>query len=109
MRDRAMRQESWRRGLEIYPAMAAAEPNAAAPSGRLSGTVTVLRGAYREPLAVVGGLLAAMRARHARSARPRPVRANVSRPARSSGVSTMTVFACGMRHNIIYIYLVQAT
>ena len=39
------------------------EGNAAAPSGRLSGTVTVLRGAYREPLAVVGGLLAAMRAR----------------------------------------------
>jgi translocation and assembly module TamA len=41
----------------------AAEPDAVAPSGRLSGTVTVLRGAYREPLAVVGGLLAAMRAR----------------------------------------------
>jgi len=42
---------------------AAAPPDAAAPSGRLSGTVTVLRGAYREPLAVVGGLLAALRAR----------------------------------------------
>ncbi len=42
----------------------AAGPDAAAPSGRLSGTVTVLRGAYREPLAVVGGLLAALRARN---------------------------------------------
>ena len=41
-----------------------AEPAAAAPSGRLSGTITVLRGAYREPLAVVGGLLAALRARN---------------------------------------------
>jgi outer membrane protein assembly factor BamA len=34
----------------------------AAPSGRVGGTVTVLRGSYREPLAVVGGLLAALRA-----------------------------------------------
>jgi outer membrane protein assembly factor BamA/autotransporter translocation and assembly factor TamB len=41
----------------------ASRPGAAAPSGRLSGAVTVLRGAYREPLAVVGGLLAALRAR----------------------------------------------
>ena len=32
------------------------------PSGRLSGTVTVARGTYREPLAVVTGLLAGMRA-----------------------------------------------
>ena len=32
------------------------------PSGRLSGTVTVVRGSYREPLAVVTGLLAGMRA-----------------------------------------------
>ena len=31
------------------------------PSGRLSGTVTVGRGTYREPLAVVTGLLAGMR------------------------------------------------
>ena len=31
------------------------------PSGRLSGTVTVARGTYREPLAVVTGLLAGMR------------------------------------------------
>ena len=43
---------------------ATAEPGAAAPSGRLSGTITMLRGAYREPLAVVGGLLAALRARN---------------------------------------------
>src|SRR6185436_9095130 len=43
--------------------LGAAPPDAAAPSGRLSGSVTVLRGAYREPLAVVGGLLAALRAR----------------------------------------------
>ncbi|MBI4885495.1 MAG: translocation/assembly module TamB domain-containing protein [Acidobacteria bacterium] len=32
-------------------------------AGELSGTVTVLRGAYREPLAVVTGLLAGLRAR----------------------------------------------
>jgi outer membrane protein assembly factor BamA/autotransporter translocation and assembly factor TamB len=31
------------------------------PAGLLSGTVTVVRGAYREPLAVVTGLLAGMR------------------------------------------------
>ena len=41
----------------------ASAPGQATPGGRLSGTVTVLRGAYREPLAVVGGLLSAMRAR----------------------------------------------
>jgi len=35
----------------------------AAPSGRLSGSITVLRSSYREPLAVVGGLLTALRAR----------------------------------------------
>jgi len=35
----------------------------AAPSGRLSGSMTVLRSSYREPLAVVGGLLTALRAR----------------------------------------------
>jgi outer membrane protein assembly factor BamA/autotransporter translocation and assembly factor TamB len=38
-------------------------PGQAAPSGRLSGSVTVLRSSYREPLAVVGGLLTALRAR----------------------------------------------
>ncbi|MBI2829439.1 MAG: translocation/assembly module TamB domain-containing protein [Acidobacteria bacterium] len=32
------------------------------PSGRLTGTVAVVRGSYREPLAVVTGLLAGMRA-----------------------------------------------
>ena len=41
----------------------ASPAEATAPTGRLSGTITVLRGSYREPLAVVGGLLAAMRAR----------------------------------------------
>ena len=35
----------------------------AAPSGRLSGSLTVLSSSYREPLAVVGGLLTALRAR----------------------------------------------
>ena len=34
-------------------------------SGELAGTVTVLRGAYREPLAVIGGLLSAIQARAA--------------------------------------------
>jgi outer membrane protein assembly factor BamA/autotransporter translocation and assembly factor TamB len=33
------------------------------PSGTLSGTVTVVRGAYRDPLPVVAGLLASARAR----------------------------------------------
>jgi len=42
---------------------AASAPGAAAPSGRLSGSITVLRSSYREPLAVVGGLLTALRAR----------------------------------------------
>ena len=32
------------------------------PMGRLTGTVTIVRGSYREPLAVVTGLLAGMRA-----------------------------------------------
>ena len=41
----------------------AAPSGEAAPSGRLSGSITVLRGSYREPLAVVGGLLTALRAR----------------------------------------------
>ncbi len=40
-----------------------APPGGAAPSGRLSGSMTVLRSSYREPLAVVGGLLTALRAR----------------------------------------------
>ena len=42
---------------------AASPPGEAAPSGRLSGSITVLRSSYREPLAVVGGLLTALRAR----------------------------------------------
>ena len=55
-------------GLELAMAMAAT------PSGRLSGTVTVVRGAYREPLAVVTGLLTALRTRRlAASADPSPV------------------------------------
>ena len=41
---------------------ALAPPGEAAPSGRLSGSITVLRSSYREPLAVVGGLLTALRA-----------------------------------------------
>jgi outer membrane protein assembly factor BamA/autotransporter translocation and assembly factor TamB len=41
----------------------AAPSGEAAPSGRLSGSITVQRGTYREPLAVVGGLLTALRAR----------------------------------------------
>src|SRR5205814_3453930 len=45
-------------------------PGATAPSGRLSGTVTVLRGGYREPLAVVGGLLTALRARRVAATGP---------------------------------------
>jgi len=36
--------------------------SADAGAGKLSGTVTVLRGAYREPMAVVTGLLATLRA-----------------------------------------------
>jgi len=46
--------------LQLDVASAAGQ---AAPDGRLSGTVTVLRGEYREPLAVVGGLLTSLRAR----------------------------------------------
>ena len=42
----------------------ATAPGQAAPGGRLSGHVAVLRGAYRQPIAVVGGLLAALRARN---------------------------------------------
>ena len=42
---------------------ARAPPGEAAPSGRLTGSITVSRAAYREPLAVVGGLLTALRAR----------------------------------------------
>jgi len=42
---------------------ATAEPDAATPTGQITGTVTVLRGSYREPLAVVGGVLAALRTR----------------------------------------------
>ncbi len=43
-------------------------------SGLLSGTVTVVRGSYREPLAVVTGLLAASRARQlAAAAEPSPL------------------------------------
>jgi outer membrane protein assembly complex protein YaeT len=50
--------------------MTAPEPMA----GRISGTVTVVRGSYREPLAVVTGLLAASRAqRLAAAAEPSPL------------------------------------
>src|SRR5436190_20158675 len=50
-----------------------------------------------------------MRARRAKSARPRPVRARDSRALRSSPVSTMSAVVCGMRHTNIYMSLVQAT
>ncbi len=40
----------------------ASAPGQAAPDERLTGMVTILRGAYREPLALVGGLLTSMRA-----------------------------------------------
>jgi outer membrane protein assembly factor BamA/autotransporter translocation and assembly factor TamB len=41
----------------------AAVPGQETPTGTLSGSVTILRSAFREPLALVGGLLASMRAR----------------------------------------------
>jgi len=41
----------------------AAAPGQETPTGTLSGRVTILRSAFREPLALVGGLLASMRAR----------------------------------------------
>ena len=41
----------------------AAVPGQETPTGTLSGRVTILRSAFREPLALVGGLLASMRAR----------------------------------------------
>jgi len=44
------------------------EEGQATPGGRLSGTVTVLHGEYREPLAVVGGILGALQARRAAAA-----------------------------------------
>src|SRR3954447_7536128 len=50
-----------------------------------------------------------MRARRAKSARPRPVRARDSRALRSSPVSTMSAVVCGMRHTNMYMSLVQAT
>ena len=40
-----------------------AAPGQNTPTGTLSGRVTILRSAFREPLALVGGLLASMRAR----------------------------------------------
>ena len=40
-----------------------AAPGQNTPAGTLSGRVTILRSAFREPLALVGGLLASMRAR----------------------------------------------
>lgn len=45
--------------LELTIASGAGQP---APGGRLGGTVTVVRGSYREPLAVVTGVLAGLRA-----------------------------------------------
>ena len=49
------------------------------PSGSVTGTVTVVRGAYRQPLAVVTGLLATLRTRRlAASADPSPVLESLS-------------------------------
>ena len=42
------------------------------PSGRLSGTVTVARSAYREPMAVVTGLLTTLRTRRLAAGGPSP-------------------------------------
>ncbi len=42
--------------------VAASAPGQDLPDGRIEGTVTILRGSYREPLAVVTGLLANLRA-----------------------------------------------
>ena len=48
--------------LSLTAASLAGGPEGREPSGRISGTVTVLQGSYREPLAVVAGILAGMRA-----------------------------------------------
>jgi outer membrane protein assembly factor BamA len=48
--------------LNLAAASLAGAPEGSAPSGRITGTVTVLQGSYREPLAVVTGILAGMRA-----------------------------------------------
>ena len=68
------------------------------PSGRLSGTVTVVRGSYREPLAVVAGLLAGQRAQRLAvgTAEPRPRSSRRwrstlrSSPTRTSSSTTTT-------------------
>jgi outer membrane protein assembly factor BamA len=49
--------------LELVMADPPGEGPGAMPAGRVSGTVTVVRGAYREPMAVVTGMLATLRAR----------------------------------------------
>jgi outer membrane protein assembly factor BamA/autotransporter translocation and assembly factor TamB len=56
-------------------ALALAQPRGQeAPSGEITGTATVVRGFYREPLAVVTGLLASLRTRRlAAAAEPSPL------------------------------------
>ena len=51
---------------------AAPAPGQDLPAGRIEGTVTILRGSYREPLAVVTGLLANLRAAGVAAAAERP-------------------------------------
>ena len=48
--------------LNLAAASLVGGPEGSEPSGRISGTVTVVQGSYREPLAVVTGILAGMRA-----------------------------------------------
>lgn len=50
-----------------------------------------------------------MRARFARSARPRLARMIAANASRSSGVNSIVTVECGMRHTIIYKCLVHAT
>jgi outer membrane protein insertion porin family len=61
---------------EINAALALAldrGPGQTVPAGRLSGMATIVRGAYREPLAVVTGLLTTLRTRRlAAAAEPSP-------------------------------------
>jgi outer membrane protein assembly factor BamA/autotransporter translocation and assembly factor TamB len=48
--------------LNLAAASLVGGPDGSEPAGRISGTVTVVQGSYREPLAVVAGILAGMRA-----------------------------------------------
>lgn len=48
--------------LNLAAASLVGGPEGSEPAGRISGMVTVVQGSYREPLAVVAGILAGMRA-----------------------------------------------